>query len=72
MIYVLCRANGFEEKENLENMILVQKMSYEDIGRHYGCSGSNIKKVAIRIGLREENQKKVKLSIRELDRSITV
>lgn len=26
-------------------------MSYEEIGRKYGCSGSNIKKVAIKIGI---------------------
>lgn len=39
------------EKENLEQLILVEKLSYEEIGRRYNCSGSNIKKVATKIGL---------------------
>ena len=34
------------EKENLEKLILVDKISYEEIGRRYGCTGSNIKKVS--------------------------
>lgn len=45
------KSKWIEEKKNLENMILVQKLSYEEIGRYYGCSGSNIKKVALRIGI---------------------
>lgn len=39
------------EKENLEQFILVEKLSYEEIGRRYGCTGSNIKKVALRLGI---------------------
>ena len=39
------------EKEELERLINVEKVSYEEIGRRYGCSGSNIKKVAIRLGI---------------------
>lgn len=39
------------EKENLEQLILVEKLSYEEIGRRYNCSGSNIKKVALRLGI---------------------
>lgn len=35
-----------KEKANLEDLILVQKISYEEIGRQYGCTGANIKKVA--------------------------
>lgn len=35
-----------KEKANLKDLILVQKLSYEEIGRQYGCSGSNIRKVA--------------------------
>lgn len=27
------------EKENLEQLIIVEKLSYEEIGRRYGCSG---------------------------------
>ena len=34
-----------KEKENLEQKILVDNLSYEQIGREYGCSGSNIKKL---------------------------
>lgn len=39
------------EKENLEYLILTEKLSYEEIGRRYDCSGSNIKKVAARLGI---------------------
>lgn len=39
------------EKENLEELILEEKLSYEEIGRRYGCTGSNIKKVASRLGI---------------------
>lgn len=53
------QSKWFEEKENLENMILVQKLSYEEIGRQYGCSGSNIKKVASRIGIELPQRRKV-------------
>lgn len=46
------------EKENLENLIK-QKISYEEIGRRYGCSGTNIKKVALRLGIELEHRRKV-------------
>lgn len=39
------------EKENLEQLILVENLSYEEIGRRYGCSGGNIKKVTLRLGI---------------------
>ena len=39
------------EKNNLEELIN-QGISYEEIGRKYGCSGSNIKKVARKIGIK--------------------
>lgn len=39
------------EKEYLRKAILEDKKSYEEIGREYNCSGSNIKKVSERIGL---------------------
>ena len=45
------------EKENLEELIN-QGVSYEEIGRRYGCSGANIKKVALRIGI-ELKQRRV-------------
>ena len=46
------------EKENLENLIK-QKISYEEIGRRYGCSGANIKKVALRLGIELEHRRKI-------------
>ena len=39
------------EKDNLENYINTQKLSYEEIGRLYNCSGNNIKKVTKRLGI---------------------
>lgn len=33
------------EIENLKNYVFVENLSYEEIGRIYNCSGSNIKKV---------------------------
>ena len=39
------------EKEELERLINVEKVSYEEIGRRYNCSGTNIKKVARRLGI---------------------
>ena len=43
--------NWKTEKENLEKLIIVYKLSYEKIGAIYNCSGSNIKKVAIRLDI---------------------
>ena len=50
------------EKDNLDRLINEERISYEEIGRRYGCSGSNIKKVANRLGInlpkrREINEK---------------
>lgn len=39
------------EKENLETLILIDNISYEEIGRMYGCTGANIKKVAKKLGI---------------------
>lgn len=47
------------EKENLEQLIIVEKLSYEEIGRRYGCSGSNIKKVALRVGINLPQRRKI-------------
>lgn len=38
------------EKENLERLI-AENYSYQEIGRLYNCSGTNIKKVAFRLGI---------------------
>ena len=40
-----------KEKNVLENYILKEKKSYEEIGRLYGCSGTNIKKVSKKLGI---------------------
>lgn len=47
------------EKEILEQLILVEKLSYEEIGRKYECSGANIKKVAKKLGIELENRRKI-------------
>lgn len=47
------------EKENLKDLILNQKISYEEIGRQYGCTGSNIKKVATRLGIELEQRRNI-------------
>ena len=38
-------------KTQLEDLILNQKMPYEQIGREQGCSGTYIKKLAIKLGI---------------------
>lgn len=40
-----------DKKEELERLINVEHLSYEEIGRRFGCTGSNIKKVAYRLGV---------------------
>ena len=50
------------EKENLERLILTDKVSYEEIGRMYGCTGSNIRRVATL----EDGRKVKKLACVEL------
>ena len=40
-----------KEKENLEKLLTQDKLSYEEVGRRYNCTGSNIKKVAARLGI---------------------
>lgn len=52
----------FKEKEELERLINVEKVSYEEIGRRYGCSGSNIKKVASRIGIELPKRRNINTS----------
>ena len=51
--------NWDDELENLKNYVFVQKLSYEAIGRIYGCSGGNIKKVmrlrGIELPIRSKN-----------------
>lgn len=51
--------NWKREKDQLMQLITVDKLSYEAIGRHYGCTGSNIKKVAKRLGIPLVNRRKI-------------
>ena len=47
------------EKENLQKYIIEDKLSYEEIGRMYGCTGVNIKKVVLRIGIELEQRRAI-------------
>lgn len=47
------------EKEELERLINIEKVSYEEIGRKYGCSGANIKKTAKRLGIELPQRRKI-------------
>ena len=47
------------EKENLIHLINELKLSYEEIGRMYNCSGANIKKVAQRLGIELKPKRKI-------------
>ena len=46
-------------KTQLEDLILNQKMSYEQIGREQGCSGTYIKKLAIKLGIELPKRRKI-------------
>ena len=46
------------EKENLEKLIS-QNISYEEIGRQYGCTGANIKKQAKKLGIELPSRRKI-------------
>lgn len=47
------------KKEDLEDLILVKKLSYEEIGRMYKVSGTAIKKAALRFGLELKSRRKI-------------
>jgi hypothetical protein len=53
------KSKWFDEFENLRKLILEDKKSYEAIGREYGCSGNNIKKVAKRMGIELEERRTI-------------
>jgi len=48
-----------DKKDILIDLIQVQKLPYEQIGRMFNCSGSNIKKVAIRLGIELSPKRKI-------------
>lgn len=43
--------NWNDEIENLKKLVFEEKLSYEEIGRMYNCTGNNIKKVMQRRGI---------------------
>ena len=51
--------NWIEQKDKLEYLINVEKSSYEEIGRKYGCTGSNIKKQAKKLGIIIPKRRKI-------------
>lgn len=46
-------------KEELENLILIEKIPYEEIGRRYKVSGSYIRKVAKKLGILLPQKRKI-------------
>ena len=46
-------------KTQLEDLILNQKMSYEQIGREQGCAGTYIKKLAVKLGIELPKRRKI-------------
>ena len=55
-------ANWKERKDTLIDLIQVQKLPYEQIGRMFNCTGSNIKKVARRLGIELVSKRKINKS----------
>lgn len=47
------------EKENLQKMVFDEKKSYEEIGRIYGCSSQNIRKVLKKMGVVLPKRRKI-------------
>lgn len=47
------------EKENLQKAILEDKISYEELGRRYGCTGANVKKQAKKLGIELPKRRKI-------------
>lgn len=47
------------EKENLKKLVFVDKKSYEEIGRIYGCTSQNIRKVLKKLGFVLEKRRKI-------------
>lgn len=49
----------WKEKKNELETLISQGLPYEEIGRIYGCTGVNIKKVALRLGIKLEKRRKI-------------
>lgn len=58
----MVKTNWKNKKAILEDKILNQCLSYEEIGRQYNCSGGNIKKVAQRLGIMIKPRRRVSQS----------
>ena len=48
-----------DKKDDLYRLIVIEKKSYEEIGKLFGCTGNNIKKVAKRLEIELEQRRKV-------------
>lgn len=48
-----------KEKNELERLITIEHVSYEEIGRKYGVSGGAIKKAAYRLGISLPKRRKI-------------
>jgi uncharacterized metal-binding protein len=46
-------------KEELEQYIITDNLPYEQIGKIYGCTGVNIKKIAQRLGISLPQRRKI-------------
>ena len=47
------------EAEYLRRAIIDEKKSYDEIGKEYNCSGSNIRKIAVRLGIELPQRRKI-------------
>ena len=54
--------NWKERKDILIDLIQVQKLPYEQIGRIFNCTGNNIKKVARQLGIELVSKRKINKS----------
>lgn len=50
------------EKANLIRLIVTENRTYEEVGRLYGCTGANIKKTCIRLGIEVKQRRNINLS----------
>lgn len=50
---------GKYNKEELEKLIFEDGLSYDEIGRRFECTGSNIRKVAQRLGIELPQRRKI-------------
>jgi hypothetical protein len=46
-------------KEDLEKLIFEDKLPYEEIGKQYGCSGGNIRKISKKLGIILPQRRKI-------------